>query len=129
MPASWTTEEVELLATAVYQKRRPMCSRCSNPIRGEFIKLGQRRTTPIDLHCDFCGLRAEYDPIDIEHQDLQWTDEQKRSLVREYRQQGRYIRCLADGAYLVDIPSKSNIGYFTLHCPHCGRHLVSSEVT
>jgi len=128
MPAPWTTEEVKKLATAVYQRRVPVCPRCSNPIRGEFIP-SARRTEPVDLSCDLCGLEAQYDPIDLENQDLQWTAQEKRTLARQYTLQRRSIPCPKDGAYLVCMPSRENEDFFKLHCPHCGRHLISTEVT
>lgn len=128
METLWTQEEIKSLAAAVYQRRQPNCPRCGNRIRGEFIRLGQRRTVPIDLHCDHCRLRAEYDPFEIEEQNLAWTESQKLLLVNQYRRQGKMVTCPADGAYLVDMPSREQKDYFKLHCPHCGRRLVSSEV-
>lgn len=134
MPVPWTTEEIEKLATAVYKRGVPRCPRCSNPIRSAFTpELDShgdgRRTMPVDLTCVSCGLQDRYDPIELEYKDLQWTTQEKQTLARQYRRQRRSIPCPKDGAYLVDMPGRENGDFFKLHCPRCGRYLVSTEVT
>lgn len=124
---NWTYDEIDSLATAVYQRRTPPCPRCGRPIRGERIGLAQRRTIPLDLHCDFCGIRSQYDPIELEEQGLVWSPEQRHHLVSQYRRRGVVPVCPEDGACLVIIKSRSSGAFFKLHCPHCGRLALSSE--
>lgn len=122
--------EAESLAAAVYRGMAVECPRCGGRVNGRIDGVAGRRTQPVSLHCNGCGVIGDYDPREFEDLNLEWTPEQKADIVHAYRRQGT-ARCPDDGAILKFMESGITGVFpapFRAICRWCGRGLSSRDV-